>query len=161
LYSNRSSAEDVVLIEPTNPKETFSFNPLEQIEGVFPEEQAEELFGVFKKIWWDSWGPRMEDILRNSLIALVESNLTLFELPLLLTDELVRKRILNKVKNPQCLRCFKAYERIKPSVWREWTESTLNKINAFLADRRIRDIFASQKSSFNLREIIDNRKILT
>ena len=67
---------------------------------------------------------------------------------------------MKKVKNPQCLRCFKAYERVKPSVWREWIESTLNKINAFLADRRVREIFANRKSSFNLREIIDNRKIL-
>ena len=150
----------VVLIEPTNPKATVSFNPLEKIKGVPPEEQAEELVGVFKKIWWDSWGARMEDILRNSLIALVESGLTLLELPLILTDDLIRRRILKKVKNSQCLRCFKDYERIRPSVWREWIESTLNKVDALLADHRLRHIFALPKSSFSLRELIDGRKII-
>ncbi len=59
--------EKVVLIEPTNPEMTVSFNPLEQIKGVFPEAQAKELVEVFKKIWWDAWGARMEDILRYPL----------------------------------------------------------------------------------------------
>jgi type IV secretory pathway VirB4 component len=142
--------KDAVLIEPTDPDKTVSFNPLEQIKGVFPEEQA----------WWDSWGSRMEDILRNSIIALVENNLTLVELPLLLTDEAIRKKILRKVKNPHCLRCFRAYEKVRPSTWREWIESTLNKVDALLADHRMRHIFTSPKSSFNLREIIDNQKVL-
>ena len=75
LYINLLDINDlqskVILIEPTNPEATVSFNPLEQIKGIPPEEQAGELVGVFKKIWWDSWGARMEDILRNSLIALV------------------------------------------------------------------------------------------
>jgi hypothetical protein len=160
IYSNKLLEEDVVLIEPTAPEKTITFNPLEQIKGVSPEEQAGKLVEVFKKIWWDSWGPRMESILRNSLIALVESNLTLAELPLLLSDSLVRKRVLKKVKNPTCLQFFIDFEKIKPTTRREWIESTLNKVDAFLSDRRIRNIIANQKSSFNLREIIDNRKIL-
>lgn len=160
IYSNKSFENDVVLIEPTNPKTTVTFNPLEQIKGVSSEEQAEKLVEVFKKIWWDAWGARMEGILRNSLIALVESNLTLAELPLLLSDSLVRKRILKKVKNPICLQFFIDYEKIKPTTRREWIESTLNKVNAFLSDQRLRHIIAGQRSSFNLRKIIDNQKIL-
>lgn len=152
--------KDIILIEPTNPKATVSFNPLEQIKGVSPEEQAGELVEVFKKIWGDSWGSRMEDILRNSLIALTESNLTLVELPLLLSDALFRKRVLEKVKNPTCLQRFKEFNSLTPKTRREWTESTLNKVNAFLSDSRIRQIFTLPKSSFNLREIIDNQKIL-
>jgi type IV secretory pathway VirB4 component len=160
IYSNKLLEEDIVLIEPTAPEKTITFNPLEQIKGVSPEEQAGKLVEVFKKIWWDAWGARMESILRNSLIALVESNLTLAELPLLLSDSLVRKRVLKKVKNPTCLQFFIDFEKIKPTTRREWIESTLNKVDAFLSDRRIRNIIANQKSSFNLREIIDNRKIL-
>jgi len=160
VYSNKSFENDVVLIEPTNPEKTVTFNPLEQIKGISSEEQAGKLVEVFKKIWWDAWGARMESILRNSLIALVESNLTLAELSLLLSDNLVRKRILKKVKNPTCQQFFIDFEKIKPTTRREWIESTLNKVDAFLSDRRIRNIIASQKSSFNLREIIDNQKIL-
>ncbi|GAH15482.1 unnamed protein product, partial [marine sediment metagenome] len=160
FYSSKSLEDNIILIEPTNPKAIVSFNPLEKIEGISPEEQAGELLEVFKKIWSDAWGARMEDILRNSLIALAENNLTLVELPLLLSDSLVRKRILKKVKNPTCRQRFKEYESLRPATRREWVESTLNKVNAFLSDQRIRQIFTSQKSSFNLREIIDNKKIL-
>jgi len=156
----RDLEKEVILIEPTNPEATVSFNPLERIKRVFPEVQARELTGVFKKIWWDAWGARMEDILRNSLIALIENNLTLLELPLLLTDSLVRKRILKKVKNQICLDRFKYFESVKLSTWREWIESTLNKVDAFLSDRRIREILALPKSSFDLRDVIDNQKTL-
>ena len=160
FYSSKSLEDNIILIEPTNPKAIVSFNPLEKIKGISPEEQAGELVEVFKKIWSDAWGARMESILRNSLIALAENNLTLVELPLLLSDSLVRKRILKKVKNPTCRQRFKEYESLRPATRREWVESTLNKVNAFLSDSRIRQIFTSQKSSFNLREIIDNKKIL-
>jgi len=156
----RDLEKDVVLIEPTNPEITVSFNPLEQIKGVPPEEIAGELEGIFKRIWWDAWGPRMADILRNSLIALIENNLTLVELPLFLTDDLIRKRVLKKVKNEHCLRCFKAYEKVNPITWREWVESTLNKVDALLVDHRMRHIFTLPKSSFNLRDVIDNQKII-
>lgn len=157
---DRDLEKDVVLIEPINPEATVSFNPLEQIKGVPSEEIAGELEGIFKRIWWDAWGPRMADILRNSLIALIENNLTLVELPLFLTDDLIRKRVLKKVKNEYCLRCFKAYEKVNPITWREWIESTLNKVDALLIDHRIRHIFTLPQSSFNLRDIIDNQKII-
>jgi len=164
LYLNLLNVNDlrkeVILIEPTNPKTTVSFNPLEQIKGIPPEEQAGEVVEIFQKIWGESWGPRMANILRNSLIALVENNLTLVELPLILTNDLFRKRILKKVKNPQCLRCFKDFETVRPALWREWIESTLNKVDALLSDHRMRHIFTRPKSSFNIREIIDKQKIL-
>ena len=131
FYSSKALEDNIILIEPTNPKAIVSFNPLEKIKGISPEEQAGELVEVFKKIWSDAWGARMEDILRNSLIALAENNLTLVELPLLLSDSLVRKRILKKVKNPTCRQRFKEYESLRPSTRREWVESTLNKVNAF------------------------------
>ncbi|GAG61694.1 unnamed protein product [marine sediment metagenome] len=92
----------------------------------------------------------MESILRNSLIALAENNLTLVELPLLLSDSLVRKGILKKVKNPTCRQRFKEYDSLRPATRREWVESTLNKVNAFLSDRRIRQIFTSKRTSFYL-----------
>jgi len=157
---NKDFLENVVLIDPTDPDFTVSFNPLEKIEGIPAAEQAKELLEVFKKIWWDSWGARMEDILRNSFIVLVENELTLLELPLLLSDAVFRKRILKNVKNETCIQRFNEFDNLNPKTRREWMESTLNKVNAFLSDERIRQIFSSQKSTFNLREIMDNRKIL-
>ncbi len=152
--------ERVVLIDPTDAERTACFNPLERLNGVSPAEQAAELVLVFKKIWHDAWGARMEDILRNTLIALIENNLTLAELPLLLTDEAVRAKLTTKIQNETCREFFRKFDSWSKSVKNEWTESTLNKVNAFLSDERVRRIFLSPKSSFNLREILDSGKIL-
>lgn len=160
LWTKKNLQKDVILIDPSDPINTACFNPLEPIDGIPPERMAGQLVEAFKKIWADAWGERMADILRNSLIALVENNLTLLELPLLLTEKAARKKILANVKSPTCLQRFKYFESLPASTWREWLESTLNKVDAFLSDPSIRQIFASPESSFNLREIMDSGKIL-
>jgi hypothetical protein len=150
----------VVLIDPTYEEFTVAFNPLEKLEGVSSAEIAAELVEAFKKIWIDAWGARMEDLLRNTLIALIEAELTLDNLPKFLVDEDFRENVLERVTHPIAKRYFQRFNALAPRTREEWMESTLNKVNAFLSDDRIREIFSFQKSSFNLREIMDNRKIL-
>jgi hypothetical protein len=127
---------------------------------VAPSEQAAELVLIFKKIWYDAWGARMEDILKNTLVALIENGRTLADLTLILTDESARAKLTANLKNETCREFFVKYNGWTNGTRSEWTESTLNKVNAFLSDERIRQIFLSPKSSFNLREIIDDGKIL-
>ncbi len=160
FWTQKDFKNEIVLIDPTDLENTASFNPLEPINGIPPERLAGQLVEAFKKIWADAWGERMADIMRNSLIALAENNLTLLELPLLLTEPEVRKKILQNVKSVTCRQRFKYFESLSAHTWREWLESTLNKVDAFLSDPAIRQIFASPKSSFNLRDIMDNKKIL-
>jgi type IV secretory pathway VirB4 component len=62
--------EQVVLVDLADPHQTVAFNPIERLPGVTSGEQAAELISSFRKIWSDSWGVRMEDLLRNTLIAL-------------------------------------------------------------------------------------------
>jgi hypothetical protein len=152
--------ERVILIDPTDEKYTVAFNPLEKLEGVSSAEIAAELVEAFKKIWIDAWGARMEDLLRNTLIALIEAELTLDNLPRFLIDEDFRENVLEKVIHPIAKRYFQRFNALAPRIREEWMESTLNKVNAFLSDDRIREIFSYEKSSFNLREIMDHRKIL-
>jgi len=152
--------ERVLLIDPTDEKYTVAFNPLEKLEGVSPAEIAAELVEAFKKIWFDAWGARMEDLLRNTLIALIEAELTLCDLPRFLIDEDFRENVLERVEHPIAKRYFQRFNSLAPRTREEWMESTLNKVNAFLSDDRIREMFSFEKSSFNLREIMDNRKIL-
>ncbi|MCK5123518.1 MAG: type IV secretory system conjugative DNA transfer family protein [Candidatus Pacebacteria bacterium] len=152
--------DNVVCIDPTDKNLTVAFNPLEKVQGISAAEQAGELVGVFKKIWKDSWGARMEDLLRNSLIALVEQNLTLVELPKFLTNDEFRNATLEKTDHPICRQYFERFNSLSKRIRDEWSESTLNKTNAFLSDDRIRQILISPQSSFNLRDIIDNGKIL-
>ena len=153
--------QKIVLIDPINPKEVACFNPLENIPGVPAYEQALELLGAFKKIWSEFWGPRMENLLRSSLICLIENNLTLLELPYFLTNKDFRLRIVKNTSHALTRDYFLShFEKLAPRTQNEWMESTLDKVNAFLSDDRIRLILSSPKSTFHFREIMDNQKIL-
>ena len=155
IISNR-----VILIDPADPDFTVTFNPLEKVPGVPIAEQANELISAFRKIWSDSWGVRMEDLMRNSLIALAEAGLTLTELPQFLTHRGVRQGILEKVSHPLAQEYFRRFDTMTDRSQVTWIEPIMNKINAFFSDERIRHIFSSEQSSFNIREIMDHRKIL-
>ena len=152
--------ESVVLIDPTDKKNTVAFNPLEITKGESAASVASELTEAFKKIWKDAWGARMEDLLKNSLIALIENNLTLAELPLFLTNAEVRRKILEKVNHAVSRQYFDRFGSLRRTTQDEWMESTLNKVNAFLFDDNIRQMLSSPKSSFNLRDVMDEGKIL-
>jgi hypothetical protein len=152
--------ERVLLIDPTDERYTVAFNPLEKLERISSAEIAAELVEAFKKIWFDAWGARMEDLLRNTLISLIEANLTLTDLPRFLIDEDFRENVLERVEHPIAKRYFQRFNSLAPRTREEWMESTLNKVNAFLSDDRIREMFSFEKSSFNLREIMDSQKIL-
>ena len=165
LYLNKKDKgnflrDSVVLIDPTDAGFTTCFNPLERADGITPAGIASELVEVFKKIWKDAWGARTEDLLKNTLIALIENDLTLAELPLFLTDFNFRKFVMEKVEHPICRQYFERYNSTAPHTRNEWIESTLNKVNAFLSDDNVRQMFVSPKSTFNLRDVMDNQKIL-
>ena len=153
-------SERVILIDPTDPDFTVTFNPLDKLPGVSAAEQANELIGAFKKIWADSWGVRMEDLMRNSLIALGETGLTLVELPQFLTRRGFRRSVLEKVDHLIAQEYFQRFDALTDRGQVTWIEPVMNKINAFFSDERIRQMFSHTRSSFNLREIMDRRKIL-
>jgi len=153
-------SDRVILIDPTEPDFTVTFNPLEKVPGVPLAEQANELISAFRKIWSDSWGVRMEDLMRNSLIALAEAELTLTEIPQFLTNRGVRQGILEKVSHPLAQEYFKRFDTMTNRSQITWIEPIMNKISAFFSDERIRHIFSYEKSSFNIREVMDRRKIL-
>ena len=153
--------ENVILIDPSDPDYTVCFNPLERTDGMDTDMVAGELMEVFKKIWSDSWGNRMAALLNNTLIALIENNLTLAELPPFLSDFKFRNMVLETVKNQSCRDYFfENFNRHSPNTQREWAESTLNKIGALLSNTKIRQMFISPKSTFSFREIMDKKKIL-
>ena len=153
-------SEKVILIDPTDPNQTVTFNPLEKLPGVSAAEQANELISSFRKIWADSWGVRMEDLMRNSLIALSEAELTLVELSPFLTDRSFRAVVLGKVKNPVAKEYFQRFNALTDRGQITWIEPIMNKINAVFCDERIKQIFSSPKSTFNLREVMDQGKVL-
>jgi hypothetical protein len=106
--------EKVVLIDPTDEKYTVAFNPLEKLEGVSSAEIAAELVEAFKKIWIDAWGARMEDLLRNTLIALIEADLTLDNLPRFLIDDDFRENVLERVTHPIAKKVLSKVQCLSP-----------------------------------------------
>jgi hypothetical protein len=153
-------ANNIILIDPTDPRYTVSFNPLEKLPGIPPAEQANELVFSLKKIWADSWGVRMEDLMRNSLIALCEAELTLVDLSTFLTNRSFRESVLAKVTNPTTLEYFDRFNRMTDRSAISWIEPIMNKINAVFADDRIRTMFSLTKSTFNLRGAMDEGKVV-
>jgi hypothetical protein len=158
--SEKEISERVILIDPTDPNFTVTFNPLEKLPNVLISEQGGELISAFRKIWSDSWGVRMEDLMRNSLIALGEAELTLVELPHFLTSRPFREAVLEKVSHPVTQDYFQRFDTLTDRGQATWIEPVMNKANAFLSDERIRQMFSYPKSSFNIREIMDQKKML-
>jgi type IV secretory pathway TraG/TraD family ATPase VirD4 len=152
--------ERVVLIDPTDKENSVCFNPLERTDDISAAKLAGELVLVFKKIWADAWGARTDEIFRNTLIILIENNLTLAEFSLILSDHAVRTKLTAHIENDTCREFFEKFESWDKKTKIEYTAPILNKVSAFMSDEQVREFFISPKSSFNLREIMDSGKIL-
>jgi len=144
------------------PDATLGFNPLQRVPPEKRALAASGLLDVFKKIWNDSWGPRLEHILRNSLLALLDQpEATLTDILRLLDDKDFRRTAAGRVFNPQVrdfwLREYESY----PSRFRaEAIAPIQNKVGAFLANPVLNRILTQRKSSFDLRRVMDEGKFL-
>jgi type IV secretory pathway TraG/TraD family ATPase VirD4 len=116
---------------------------------------------VFKKIWEDSWGPRMEYILRNGLTTLSEfPKSTLVDLQRLFNDREYRSLILRHVQNKQ-VKAFweKEFAAYTPRMQQEALSPIQNKIGQFLNNPLVKNVVSDRESRFSLREIMDSGKI--
>ncbi len=157
-----SRIKDLIYFNPQHKEQALYFNPLEVLNHSESHLVVSSLISVFKKIWADSWGPRMEYILRNSLSTLVEfSNSTLIDLERILQDRDFRMKVIARLKN-QHLKDFwlNEFEKYHPKFQQEAISPIQNKIGQFLNNPILKEIVSRPKSSFNLREIMDSGKIL-
>ena len=113
-------------------------------------------------IWADSWGPRLEHILRHALLALVEQpEATLADILRLLDDRGFRKTVAYRVASPQVRHFWlHEYEGYPARFRAEAVAPIQNKVGAFLADPVLHRILTAPRSGFNLREVMDKSKIL-
>jgi len=154
--------QDVIYFNPADLEYPIAFNPLEKVSFDYHHLVVSNIISVFKKIWSEFWGPRLEHILRHSLFTLLEyPGSTLLELPKLLTDKDFRKEVLKYVTNQQ-VREFWLNEFEKYSVWlkSEAVSPILNKLGQFLTNLPLRNIVGQKENTFNLRELMDEGKIL-
>ncbi len=153
---------DVIYFNPADQDYPIAFNVLEEVPREFRPLVASGLIGVFQKLWADSWGPRLEYILRNALLALLETpGSTLLGVMRILTDKKYRIRVTNNITDP-VVRAFWSDE------FPQWNERVLqevispiqNKVGQFLTSPIIRNLLGQTKSAFDIRKVMDDEKIL-
>lgn len=154
--------KDVVYFAPFDTDNPISFNVLEDVGPDKRHLVANGLMSAFKKIWGpDTWSARMEYILMNALLALLEyPGSTLLGVSRMLTDKTYRKKIVDNIKDPS-VRAYWVDEFAKYSEQyaKEAVPGIQNKLGQFTSNPLIRNIIGQPHSSFDLRKMMDDRKI--
>ena len=157
-----SRIKDVVYFNPSDTAYPMAFNPMEVYDPAQRSNISSEIIGVLKRMFGESWGPRLEYILRYTILALLEyPNTTMLDITRMLTDKKFREDVVNHVTDTVVLQFW----RVEFASWTDkyMTEAVapiLNKVGAFVANPTIRNIIGQPKSSFNIRQIMDEGKIL-
>jgi len=152
---------DVVYFNPADLEYPIGFNILEMVNPDHKHLVASGLMGVFKKIWVDMWSSRMEYILNNTILALLDfPNTTLLGINRLLSDKDYRKRVIQCVKDPVVKAFWETeFASYNDRYAQEAVAPIQNKIGQFLSASVIRNIVAQVKSKIDIRDIMDNKKI--
>ena len=153
---------DVVYFNPSDKEFPIAFNILESVEEDKKNLVASGMMGVFKKIWPDVWSPRMEYILNNTILALLDyPGSTMLGVNRMMSDKDFRKRVYPKIKDP-VVKSFwiNEFDQWDDKFRKEAVAAIQNKVGQFLSSFVIRHIVGQPKSTIDMRYIMDNKKIL-
>lgn len=151
----RHLSKRLILIDPTDSVVSVGFNPLEQESPDFV--RVAEFAQVLRERWaLDHFGARTDELLRNALFALSANGLTLLELAPLLNHAGFRTTALQRVTNPEVREYFASrYDQASEAMRATMREPILNKTSAFTADPHFRHIIGQTRSTFSIREAMD------
>lgn len=157
-----SRIKDVVYFNPADTAFPMGFNPMEVTDPALRNNISSEIIGVMKRMFGESWGPRLEYILRYTILALLYyPNTTMLDITRMLTDKRFRNEVLAHVEDTVVLNFW----NIEFASWNDKFQAeaiapVLNKVGAFTANPIIRNIIGQSKSTFNIRKLMDEGKIL-
>lgn len=153
--------KDLVYINPAEDS-VVAYNPLHTVHPNYHSLVASGLISTFKKIWADSWGPRLEYILRFSLLTLLQyPYATLLDIQPLLTDPQFREKVLEYVKDDYIFDFWrKEFGKYSPAFRNEVTAPILNKMGVFVSSAPLRTMLGQQVSHFRMTQVMDEKKIL-
>ena len=154
--------KDILLVNPCDTEFPLSLNPLEPSPHRSPALQASALVEMFQTLAAHSWGPRLEHVLRNCLLTLIQSpNSTLLDLPRLLTDPEFCRDKITRLQDLELKRFFEdEYLSLDPRTRQEHSAPILNKVGPFLTSPLLRNIFGQPKSKLKVTTLIEEQKIL-
>ena len=161
-YIPPERVKDVIYINPADMQFPVAFNVMDQVPFDQRHLIADGLMSVFKKIWVDQWSARMEYILNYTILALLEAEgSTLLGINRMMAEKEYRKHIMDQVTDPE-VRAFWTTEFAKYNdrYAQEATAAIQNKIGQFVSNPLIRNLVGQVKSSFDMREAIDQHKII-
>ncbi|NQU99136.1 MAG: DUF87 domain-containing protein, partial [Parcubacteria group bacterium] len=161
-YIPSDRINDVIYFNPGDADWPIAFNVMENINPEYKHLISAGLVGVFKKIWADSWGPRLEYVLRNTILALLDyEGSTLLGTMRMLTDQKFRNKVIKQVKDP-VVKAFwvEEFSKYPDKFASEAIAPIQNKIGQFLSISLIRNIVGQPKSTIDVRKVMDNKKIL-
>ena len=161
-YVPQSRIRDVIYIAPFDTEFPISFNVLESIDPDKRHLVVSGLMSTFKKIWVDAWSARMEYILTNTLLALLEApGSTLLGVNRMLSDKAYRNDIVSYIKDPS-VKAFwtKEFASYTERQAAEAVPAIQNKVGQFTANPLIRNMIGQPHSSFDFREAMDKKKIM-
>ncbi len=161
-YIPSDRIDDVVYFNPADMDYPIAFNLVEQVDPHLRHLVASGLIGVFQKLWADSWGPRLEYILRNAILAILDyPGSTLLGVVRMLSDKVYRKKVVANIKDP-VVKSFweKEFAGYADKFASEAVSPIQNKVGQFLSSSFMRNIVGQVKSSIDMRKIMDEKKIL-
>ena len=161
-YVPEERIKDVLYFAPFDMEYPVSFNVMEDVGPDKRHLVVNGLMATFEKIWADAWSARMAYILQNTLLALLEyPGATLLGVNRMLTDKKYRDQVVANVKDPG-VRSFWVDEFAKYTdrYAQEATPAIQNKVGQFTSNPLIRNIVGQPKSTFDLRQLMDDKKII-
>ena len=161
-YVPKDRINDVVYFNPYDKDYPIVINPLEVTNKEEAELVVSGIVSIFNKIFGFSWGPRLEYILRNTLLTLSDvPATTLKDVPLLLTNAGFRQGVVAKIKDPT-LKSFwiDEFEKMPPNLQKEAISPILNKVGQFVTSPLIRTVIGHPRSTIKLDDVMNQGKIL-
>ncbi len=161
-YVPEERKKDVIYFAPFDMEQPIAFNVMEDVGYDKRHLVTSGLMATFKKIWEDAWSARMEYILTNTLLALLEyPGATLLGVNRMYTDKAYRKLVVDNIKDPLVKDFWtKEFATYTDRYTQEATPAIQNKIGQFTSNPLIRNIIGQPVSSFDIRKCMDERKIL-
>ena len=153
---------DVIDFDAAIPDQRYGFNPLANIAVEKRPLACSGLIQVLKHLWSDSWGPRLEYILRNCLLSLLDyPGSTLSDILILLSDRTYRMKVISHIRNEQVKEFWLTeYDRYPERFRIEAIAPIQNKVGAFLSHPALQQILTRPENPLSLRRIMDDGKIL-
>lgn len=161
-YVPRNRINDVIVFDPGDIDWPIAFNPLIRVDEAYKMQMTIGIIDIFKKLFGSNWSDRLEHVLRYTILALLDSpNTTVLSILKMLTDKNYRQKIVARI-NDNVVKSFWVSEF---AAWSEKFDADaitplLNKVGQFVATNMVRNVVGQPDMKFDIRDIMDNKKIL-